>query len=362
MTSAAEGAAVHADGGADKLTGARNENSVLFSLSALTGGAAAPSPAAPERDPASNKADLRALMGGGGGGAPAKSKIDDIMNLSGGGVYSPGLLAAPALAPPPIDMMSAAAAPTDSGSKSKSVMLAIGGGLLAVGAVALAFTTMSSKADSTDKSSAAASAAAEVAPMARVGNAANAANAPTETPSEQPGTAREPVHQGESAKPETSAGAAPVAVAPGSPPPKSEGEKTERKVATAPRAEKPAGPAAPAGLPPPPAAAPAPAPAAPAPAAPAAGGSGEIVRASMMSALGAAATAAQSCKKPDGPTGSGRVTVVFANNGQATTATVEGPPFAGTPVGGCIAAKFRSAHIPPFTGSVVQVHKSFTIN
>jgi predicted Zn finger-like uncharacterized protein len=364
MTSAAEGAAAHADGGADKLTGARNENSVLFSLSALTGGGgAAPSPAAPERDPASNKADLRALMGG-GGGAPAKSKIDDIMNLSGGGVYSPGMLAAPALAPPPIDMMTAAAAPADTGSKSKSLMVAIGGGLLVVGAVALAFTTMSSKADSTDKVSGAASAAGESAPVAR---GANAANAAAESPAEQAGTAREPVRQGESAKPEAPSGeSAPVAaVAPGSPPPKSEGEeghKTERKVASAPRAEKPAAPSPPAGLPPPPVAAPAPAPAAPAPAAPAAGGSGDFDRAAALSALSAAATAAQACKKPDGPTGSGRIAVTFANNGSATTANVEGPPFAGTPVGGCVAARFRGVHIPPFGGSVITVRKTFIIN
>jgi hypothetical protein len=109
-------------------------------------------------------------------------------------------------------------------------------------------------------------------------------------------------------------------------------------------------------------AAPAPAPA-PAPAAPAAaGGSGDFDRAAALSALSAAATAAQACKKPDGPTGSGRVAVTFANNGTATTANVEGPPFAGTPVGGCVAARFRSVHIPPFAGSVITVRKTFIIN
>jgi predicted Zn finger-like uncharacterized protein len=361
LSSAAEGGANGADAGSDKLTGARNENSVLFSLSALTGGGPSTAPA-PERDPASNKADLRALMGSGGGG-PTKSKIDDIMNLSGGGVYSPGMMASPALAPPPIDMM-AAAAPADSGgSKSKSLMMAIGGGVLVIGAVAIAFTTMSSKADSTDKPSAAASAAVET--NTGAGRAANPSNAPNEGPTEPSGATREPVRQGETAKPEASSGeSAPVAVAPGSPPPKPEGEKTERverKTAAAPRAEKPAGPAAPAGLPPPPVAAPA-APAPAAPAAPAAGGSGDFDRAAALSALSAAATAAQSCRKPDGPTGSGRVAVTFANNGTATMANVEGPPFAGTPVGGCVAARFRSVHIPPFGGSVITVRKTFIIN
>ncbi|HMI85178.1 MAG TPA: zinc-ribbon domain-containing protein [Polyangiaceae bacterium] len=362
LTSAADGGANHGSDASDKLTGARNENSVLFSLSALTGGGPSTAPS-PERDPASNKADLRALMGS--GGAPAKSKIDDIMNLSGGGVYSPGLMSSPALAPPPIDMMTAAAPADSGGSKSKSLLVAIGGGVLVIGAVAVAFITMSSKADSTDKTGGAASAAGETAAPVR---AANPSNAPSEAPTEPTGATREPVRQGETAKqPEAPSGeSAPVAVAPGSPSPKPEGEKAERverKAAAAPRADKPAAAAPPAGLSPPPAAAPAaPAPAAPAPAAPAAGGSGDFDRAAALSALSAAATAAQACKKPDGPTGSGRVAVTFANNGTATTANVEGPPFAGTPVGGCVAARFRSVHIPPFGGSVITVRKTFIIN
>jgi predicted Zn finger-like uncharacterized protein len=353
-----------ADGGSDKLTGARNENSVLFSLSALTGGGPS-TPAAPERDrdPASNKADLRALMGS-GGSAPTKSKIDDIMNLSGGGVYSPGLLASPALAPPPMDLMTAAVPADSGGSKSKSLMVAIGGGVLVIGAVAIAFTTMSSKADSTDRSGAV---VASAAPGAHAPVAHGAANAPNEGTAEPAAAAGEPVRQGETARqPEAPAPEpAAVAVAPGSPAPKPEtekAEKSERKVAAAPKAEKPATAPAAAGLPPPPVAAPAPAPA-PAPAAPAAaGGSGDFDRAAALSALSAAATAAQACKKPDGPTGSGRVAVTFANNGTATTANVEGPPFAGTPVGGCVAARFRSVHIPPFAGSVITVRKTFIIN
>jgi hypothetical protein len=361
LTSASESSTPHqgADG-SDKLTGARNENSVLFSLSALTGPSTS---SAPERDPTSNKADLRALMGSGGGG-PAKSKIDDIMNLSGGGVYSPGLLASPALAPPPIDLMTAAVPADSGGSKSKSLMVAIGGGVLVIGAVAIAFTTMSSKADSTDKSGAAASAS----PGANALAARGASNAANEATGEPAAAAGEPMRQGETARqPEAPATEpAAVAVAPGSPAPKPEGEKAEkveRKTAAAPRAEKPAAAAPPAGLPPPPVAAPAPAPApAPAaPAAPAAGGSGDFDRAAALSALSAAATAAQACRKPDGPTGSGRVAVTFANNGTATTANVEGPPFAGTPVGGCVAARFRSVHIPPFGGSVITVRKTFII-
>jgi hypothetical protein len=68
-----------------------------------------------------------------------------------------------------------------------------------------------------------------------------------------------------------------------------------------------------------------------------------------------------SCKKPDGPTGSGHIKITFGPSGSVTTAQVDQPPFAGTPVGGCVAGKFRSAHIPAFAGSPVTVGKSFVI-
>src|SRR5262249_22126854 len=93
-----------------------------------------------------------------------------------------------------------------------------------------------------------------------------------------------------------------------------------------------------------------------------AGGGGDFDRAAAMSALGGAAGAAKSCAKPDGPTGSGRVKVTFAPSGNVTSATIEGPPFAGTPVGGRVAAALRGAQVPPFAGSPVVVTKSFSIN
>jgi len=92
------------------------------------------------------------------------------------------------------------------------------------------------------------------------------------------------------------------------------------------------------------------------------GGGKEFDRAAAMSALSRAAGAAKSCKKDDGPTGSGKVKVTFAPSGNVTSATVEGPPFAGTAVGGCVAAAFRSAHVPPFDGASISVSKTFTIN
>ncbi|MCA9584271.1 MAG: hypothetical protein KC657_02830, partial [Myxococcales bacterium] len=69
-----------------------------------------------------------------------------------------------------------------------------------------------------------------------------------------------------------------------------------------------------------------------------------------------------SCKKADGPTGSGHVTVTFAPNGSVASAAVDGGPFPGTAVGGCIAGRYRGARVPAFSGGPVRVGKSFTIN
>ncbi len=71
--------------------------------------------------------------------------------------------------------------------------------------------------------------------------------------------------------------------------------------------------------------------------------------------MGGARAAAASCKQEGGPQGNATVHVTFAPNGVSTLAMVEGPPFAGTPVGSCIAAKFRGLKIPPFSGSSVTV-------
>jgi cytoskeletal protein RodZ len=103
---------------------------------------------------------------------------------------------------------------------------------------------------------------------------------------------------------------------------------------------------------------------APEPPKPDTGGSGgkEFDRAAAMSALGASSGAARGCKKDDGPTGTARVKITFAPNGSVTSSSVEGPPFAGTPVGGCIAGAFRGAHVPAFDGGPVTVTKSVSIN
>jgi hypothetical protein len=78
-------------------------------------------------------------------------------------------------------------------------------------------------------------------------------------------------------------------------------------------------------------------------------------------ALGNAASRASSCRQAGDPSGVARVTVTFANSGSATHAIVDGPPFAGTATGGCIAATMRGATVPAFTGDRVTVKKTVVI-
>ena len=88
---------------------------------------------------------------------------------------------------------------------------------------------------------------------------------------------------------------------------------------------------------------------------------GPFDRDAAVAALAAAAKTAERCRSEEGPFGLVRIAVTFAPNGRATTAVVEGPPFAGTPVGSCIARAFREARVSPFTGAPVTVRKSVSI-
>lgn len=90
---------------------------------------------------------------------------------------------------------------------------------------------------------------------------------------------------------------------------------------------------------------------------PAPGVAGDFNRDAAAAALSGALSGAQSCV-PAGMGGVARLAVTFAPSGRVTQAMVEGPPFAGTSAGGCIATKARSASVPPFQGGVVTVHKS----
>lgn len=88
---------------------------------------------------------------------------------------------------------------------------------------------------------------------------------------------------------------------------------------------------------------------------------GAFDRGAAATALAAIARSLRACVMPGDPTGAGHVTITFAPSGRATSARVDGPPFAGTTAGGCVARKFGAAVVPPFTGADITVGKSFEI-
>ncbi len=88
---------------------------------------------------------------------------------------------------------------------------------------------------------------------------------------------------------------------------------------------------------------------------------GPFDREAASAALGRAASEASSCRRDGDPSGMAAVSITYSRSGRVTTATVAGPPFSGTPTGGCIAATFRKAAIPPFSGALVTVKKTVTI-
>jgi hypothetical protein len=84
----------------------------------------------------------------------------------------------------------------------------------------------------------------------------------------------------------------------------------------------------------------------------------EFSKEAAQSALEDAAALAATCRQDDTTAGAVRVAVTFVPNGQATVAVVESGVVRGTPVGSCVAAKFRTAKVPPFSGTKVTVHKT----
>jgi hypothetical protein len=310
-------------------TGARNESSVLFSLDALKAGMTA----AKKEEPA---AEI------------PRAGFDNLMSMGGGSVGQGALLTMDpkellkAPPPPPREEPRAAAAaasptlqmepsPTTTG---KGKLMLILGGLALVGVSLAAGLMLGGGGDKSATGSATATAATPV------GQSAGA-----EQPS-APIAENTPVA---TAAPATSAATPPAATAAvpvGTP-----------AVPVAGVTPKPGpGPA------PGPNTKPTPKPAEPAPVAPApATGGAAFDKGAAVAALQTAASASSSCKRPDGPMGSGKALVTFAPSGRVTNVTLSGGSFAGTPVGGCIARVFRSAKVPPFGGDAVTVSKGFSI-
>jgi hypothetical protein len=107
----------------------------------------------------------------------------------------------------------------------------------------------------------------------------------------------------------------------------------------------------------------APAPGAPAPTEPASTkAEGPFNADAARAALASAVSQAGACRKPGDPSGVAAVTITFSPSGRVTSATIAGPPFAGTPTGGCIASTLRRARVPAFTGEMVTVRKTVEIH
>jgi len=88
---------------------------------------------------------------------------------------------------------------------------------------------------------------------------------------------------------------------------------------------------------------------------------GPFDRAAAAAALTAGAAQASACRKDGDPSGIASVVITFAPSGRVTSANVSGPPFAGTPTGGCIASALRKARVPAFDGDRVTVSKTIVI-
>jgi hypothetical protein len=99
----------------------------------------------------------------------------------------------------------------------------------------------------------------------------------------------------------------------------------------------------------------------PPPAAAAPVASVDISRPAAAVAISVAGRRAASCLSADDGRSTMPVSVTFAPSGRVTTATVDGGPFAGTAIGGCIARALRSASVGQFDGTPVTVHSSVRI-
>ncbi|RYZ10196.1 MAG: hypothetical protein EOO73_01065 [Myxococcales bacterium] len=318
----------------DKPTGARNENSVLFSLDAMKAGfvGSSPSGAPPDRAmPAAPKPAPRSTQPSnpddpfGMGGSPGLGGIGTGFSLNA----NQALLTAPAPPEPkpvvvPAFAPASGAAAAGMDAKTKRLVMLGGLGAGAVILVLLGALLFGGKSESEETAAASSSAAA--------------ADRKEEPKAEE--KKEEPKAEEKKEEPAPAASAAPDEK---KEEPKAEAAKTDPgKTGThststaATKKEEPATPG-PSTAPP-------------------------FSKASAISALGGAASSAAGCKKAGGPTGTGKVQVTFAPSGRVTSATVMGSPFAGTAVGGCVASRFRAAKVPAFAGSPVTVSKSFAIN
>lgn len=328
-----------------KMTGARNENSVLFSLDALKAGiTATPQKAVgsqkPAKTPRKKLEDLLATGSGAAGGPTANALV---LNAS------QALLTAPAPPPPPPKpepvVVAASVAPAAvvapaSPKKKLGMVIGIVAAIVATGVIAgVTVAVIGGK---------------QPAPVVSVVQVP-VASAPVTTPAPAatPAVAAEtskPAESAAEAKPAESAAHAAAATGTKS------GAGAQAAVKPGAAAATPAGASKPTET----------AKKEPAkkeePASPPSSGVASFSKEAAAQALAVAASQTSICKKPDGPTGVGKVQVTFAPSGRATTANIVSGPFGGTAVGGCVSGVFKRAKVPAFSGDPVTVSKSFTIS
>jgi hypothetical protein len=337
--------------------GERNENSVLFSLSALTATESA----------AKGHAQEEAVADLGFGNGKGRSAVDDLMNIGGGALGGPMLapppLLAPVVEPPPAPVPVAAPViapamgamgpagamspmamyePMQPKKSKTGLIIGVVVGVLALGGIGAVVAMGGGDAASGESPTGATTAVSGVTTTAPTNTVTSAPTTATEAPatSGAPAASSAVAVNDSGSKTQTSTGTGggvgpkPTASASAAPSTKPSAEPTAAPTPTttsAPTAE------------------------------PGATGR-DFNKGAATTALSAAAAAAKGCKQPGGPTGSASVRVVFAPSGGVTSANVQGPPFAGTPVGGCIASAFRGARVPAFDGSPVAVSKTVNIN
>jgi predicted Zn finger-like uncharacterized protein len=318
-------------------TGARNENSVLFSLDALKASAPEPAPKKPTKP---TTADDLFSMGTMPGGGLLTTNVD--------------LLTAPALAPPPAPVvapLSGGGATAGKKGGSMTLILAaaiavagLGGGYFFMnrGDSAEAEAKMREAQESAEQKLREAEEARKKleADLAKVRAEAEARG---EDPAQAEKKAKEALANAEGKDPaKTDPAKDSASGAPKDPPKDSPtAAAPSAGASTPPKDTKPA---------------------ATPPKESGGGGGGKSFDVSAAkAALGAAAANAASCAQPGGPKGSGKVQVTFAPSGRVTTATIIEGPFGGTSVGGCISSTFKRARVPAFDGSPTQVAKGFKI-
>jgi hypothetical protein len=311
----AAGQSAYDDG---KMTGARNENSVLFSLDSLKGGLVGQAPAAANR-PEPKRPGASAPMSSGDPFAMSPADIgggNPLFSLNA----NQALLTAPAAPEPPPPRAEAVGGVA---AKPMNKLLVYGGG----GAAAVLLLVVGLMIGRSGGSEA----------PAAEGSAKALASAEPEKKEEKKDE-KKAEEEEKKEEPDAPAASASPSAAPANP-------TTKVSTPTTPATKKPE---------------PTETKKPDSTTMPTSGGGPFSVSAAQVALTQAAANAA-SCAKPGGPTGSGKAQVTFASSGRVTSANVSTPPFAGTAVGGCVASVFRRARVPAFSGQPVTVSKSFSV-